>query len=97
MEEELKRLSKQLRRTRVGGILGLGVLGLVTAGTFYHLKVSHHHAFQDIYEKHRSKDRACPVFDWKKYDPRNFDFSKARWIGYDSSKEYKQESKQESK
>lgn len=86
MENEIRKLQRQMFRTRVGGVLGLGLLGASIGGCIYHMKVMHHEAFSDIYAKHKTKmeeSRAsgergpnCPVyrFDWKKYDPREVDW-----------------------
>lgn len=81
MEEEIRKLQRQMRRTRVGGVVGLGLLGASLGCCLYHMKVIHHDAFSEIYAKHKTKmneesGNNCPVrhFDWKKYDPRGVDW-----------------------
>ncbi len=58
MSKEFILLRKQIRRTRWCGAFAIASLGLITAGTFYHLKVVHHRFFNDIHKKYKAiKDK----------------------------------------
>jgi len=53
-DKEIKSLRRAIFRTRVGGILGLGI-GLAGLGFgIHHLGEKHHEVFSEFYEKHRT-------------------------------------------
>jgi hypothetical protein len=57
---EIQSLRRAIRNTRLGGLLGLAIMGGSLAYGVHHLGERHHEVFQEFYLKHKKTDDSPP-------------------------------------